>query len=608
MKNVLQKIKNYIPKHKIISAIIILVLLLVGYYVFGKVFAQKQTVQYMYSTVKRGDLTLSVSGSGQVATLSQVDIKAKSSGQTQNLGQIISVRVNNGDMVYAGQVIAILDGKNALQSLNQAKASVASAQANYNKLINGPTASELLGTNNSIQSAETSIENLKQNILIKLRSAYSGVSNSVYLNTDPLFIDPLNVTPQISVDGVIFLDQQLVNNVNNDRSDIGTVLTTWKTDLNNLTTSSDLVSSINSAITNLNKIRNYFDDMTMLFASYSNSNSSAGESAINTDKGIASAARASADSSISDLTSVLQSYNSAQISLEQSNTALSLKTAAPSVDDVTVAKSVLDNANANLANAEEAYASRIITAPFSGQVGGLTAQVGQQISSADSIGKIITSQKVVAISLNEVDAAKIAAGEKVTLTYDALPGVTSTGHVVFIDPLGTVSQGVVSYNVRVSIDEKNDDIKTGMTASAEISTQTHTNVLLVPNSAITTVKGKKYVLVTQIPVEDFSSSTFKFASSSRMATSGNRFASSTQRNWGDIALSHLPIQEGDLRQFEVTVGITDGINTEIVSGIEDGEIIVLKSTGTKTSTKNTVGTNPFAKISGGGNQTRVLSR
>lgn len=612
MKNILTKIKNYIPKHKIISSIIIIVLLFLGYFAYGKMFGVKPTIQYVYGTVKRGDITLSVSGSGQVATQSQVDIKAQTTGQTQNLGQIISVKVNNGDMVSLGQVIAILDGKNALQALNQAKASVAIAQANYNKLVNGPTAIDLFATNNSIQTSETSIENAKQNILLKLQYAYSGVSNSVYLNTDLIFQNVALTDPQIEIDGVTFSNQLLENSISSERTNIGSILTQWKTELNSLNTSSDLVTALNKGISNLTAIRNYFDDMTTLFASNSLANTTAGQSAINSDKGIASSARGSADASISDLTIALQSYNSAQISLEQNQTSLSLKTAPPSADDVTVSKSQLDNATANLRNAEETYASRIIRAPFAGQVGGLNAQVGQQVSSADSLGKIITSQKIVNISLNEVDAAKIATGENVVLTYDALPDVTSNGHIVFIDPLGTISQGVVSYNVRVSIDEKNDDIKTGMTASAEITTATHTNVLLVPNSAITTIKGKKYVTIAQIPVEDLSSSTFKFASSSRrMATSGNTFSTSTQGNWKETTFVHFSINENDLKQVEVVLGITNGIDTEILSGIGGGEIIVIKTTAaTKATVTSSASANPFAKITGGGSggTTRVLSR
>jgi len=102
---------------------------------------------------------------------------------------------------------------------------------------------------------------------------------------------------------------------------------------------------------------------------------------------------------------------------------------------------------------------------------------------------------VVNVSLNEVDAAKVASGDPVTLTFDALPSLTIPGTVSYLDPLGTVSQGVVNYAVQIALNVQNDQIKTGMTASAVIVTQTHTGVLMVPTSAITKIGNRSMVLV-----------------------------------------------------------------------------------------------------------------
>ncbi len=620
-------IKNYIIAHKFISVISLLIFLAIAYFAYGKITATTALAQYVFGRVQKGDLVVSVSGSGQVATLSAVDIKPQTVGQAQTLGQIISVRVQNGDFVKAGQIIAILDGKNALQSLNQAKSSVDIAQANYNKLVNGPTGTDLQSLNNSIQSSENSIENLKENILIKLQNAYSGASNSVYLNTDPFFINPnefigvpsFSAVATLSISGVSFMNQTLKNNIESGRVSVESILQNWKNELASISTSSDLVSDLNGALSDLNKIRNYFDDMTTLFASYSTSNITAGQTTINSDKGIASNARSGIDSSISDLTSILQSYNSAQISLLQNQTSLGLKTAPPAADDITVSKSQLDNAKANLANAAQTYASRIITAPFDGQIGGLTAQVGQQVSSSDSLGKIITPQKVVNISLNEVDAAKVVANDSVNLTFDALPNVSIPGHISFIDPLGTVSQGVVSYAVRIAMDNTNDQIKTGMTASAEIVTTTHSNTLIIPTSAITTSGGRKYVLValnaSSTPNRNFngqngmmSSSTFpsstnrrnfNFASSSFMGSSSLTFmrnSSSTKRQM----LSGMSATSTPVIKVEVTVGISNNTDTEILSGLTEGELIVVRTIAAGTSAKTSAAAATTRAIGGGG--------
>ncbi|MFA6227420.1 MAG: HlyD family efflux transporter periplasmic adaptor subunit [Candidatus Paceibacterota bacterium] len=589
--------KNFIKDHHIWSIIIAVVIIGGGYYAYGKFFPTASTIQYTYGRVIRGDLIVSVTGSGQVSTLSKISIKPTTTGQTQTLGQIISVKVKNGDTVKAGQVVAILDGKNALQTLNQAEASVTSAQASYDKLVSGLTDSQLLSLNNAITTAQTSLDNAKQNILIKLKGAYTTASNSVYLNTDSFFTNPMG-NNQLAVADVNFVNQQLQNNVEQGRYTIGPMLNNWREKIINQKISDDLVSSINSALSDLNVMRNYFDDMTMLFAVYSIAPGSSGQSSIDSNKSTSASARSSIDSLISDLTSTLQSYNNSIISLQQAKDNLSVQQKPPLAADLAVSKANLDNAKANLANAETAYASRIITAPFDGQIGGLTADVGQQVSSSDSLGTLITSEKVINVTLNEVDAAKVSAGNSVIITFDSLPNVSITGHVGYIDPLGTVTQGVVSYSVQIKMDEQNNLIKTAMTASVSIVTTQQPNTLIIPISAVTTIGGKKYVLVadtssTIIKDFDLSSSTRNFASTSRGNFASTTFASTTKasssRQFGNYSASNTNSTQGisvqyTITEIEITTGISNNTMMEVLSGLSEGQLIVTKKTTIKNGT------------------------
>ena len=532
-------------------------------------------------------MTVTVTGSGQVSTLSKVEIKPSFTGQTQTLGQIVSVKVKNGDYVKAGDVIAILDGKNALQTYTQAKASLVSAQASYDRTIKGLTDEELLSLNNSMENQEISLENTRQNILIKLKNTYTSVSNSVYLNTDSLFENPMTVNARLSTDGIQFQNLTLKDQVNLERVKIGEILSKWKSDLSTLSTSSDLSAAIQTSISRLNTIRNYFDDMTTLYNSYVliNTDSTTGASLANTGKNSGSSARSSADSLISDLTSTLQSYNSAVISLRQSKESYALKVAPVSENDLASAESQLATAKSNLQTAAEAYASRIITASFDGQVGGLDAVVGQSVSSNDSIGTLITSEKVVNLSLNEVDAAKINENDKVVLTFDSLSNVSVKGHVSYLDPLGTVNNGVVSYSVQIALDEQNTQIKTGMTASAVITTTSHSDTLIIPTSAITTKSGKKTVLVAksglntneQLPdVNQNSTSSIqrKTSSTTNVTSTTNKKSKTVMANVTDVEVSVV----------EIAVGLSNDTNTEVLSGLEEGDYIVTKTINSVVST------------------------
>ena len=363
--------------------------------------------------------------------------------------------------------------------------------------------------------------------------------------------------------------------------------------------------------------------MTTLFSLYGNAGGSTAQSTLNSDKSTASGARSSADSSISSLTSSLQSYKNAQTNLANDEQSLALKVAPANPDDVTVAKSSLDNANANLANAEQNYASRIITAPFDGQIGGLTAQLGQQVSSSDSLGTLITAQRVINVSLNEVDASKVVANDAVQITFNALPGVAIAGHVNFIDPLGTVSQGVVNYNVQVVLDEQNDLIKTGMTAIANIATVDHPNTLMVPNSAIVTSGNQKYVLVAQFSsstmpnIGGFGSSTRRnFASStlgggygSGFGSTSSAFSSSTfanssttrQRNTSSTGIQFPANMQPTVVKVPVIVGISNATQTEILSGLTEGQFIVTRTiTGAAATTAKSAAAAATTRTIGGG--------
>ncbi len=604
------KTKTYAISHKKISAAVLIVIALISFYTYKKVSANSSSTQYVYGRVRKGDLSISVSGTGQVSTLSQVDIKPQTTGQAQSLGQIVLVKVQNGDFVKTGDIIAILDGKNALQVLNQAKASVATAQANFNKLVNGPVNADLALLNNTVESAQNSFENAKQNTVVKLHNAFSAAEKAIYLDTDPFF-SSIETTPYLSISNVYFTNSQLQYQVADERSKIRTLFAEWKISVKNINTESDLASEIKNTTQKLYEISNYLDNLSLLFASYSTALNTSAQTAVNTDKSTSWSAKTSIDSSISDLTSALQTLNNARISFEQTTNTFALKTAAPAADDVTVVQAQLDNAKANYANASQNYESRIIRAPFDGQVGGLNAQVGMQISSNDSLGKIITQDKVVNISLNEVDAAKIAINNLVTLTFDASPDLALAGKIQYIDPLGTVTQGVVNYNVRISINEKNDAIKAGMTASADIMTEVHANTLIVPSSAIKTIANRKYVMVSTFgEMRNFASSTFGFSSSTKdfeNATSGRKFSSSSKRIGRDV-FSTTTISEKDLMQVEVVVGISNGMDTEILSGLTPGQTIVVKSTNTasKTTTASTANTNPFRNVSGGTSVNRAL--
>jgi multidrug efflux pump subunit AcrA (membrane-fusion protein) len=163
---------------------------------------------------------------------------------------------------------------------------------------------------------------------------------------------------------------------------------------------------------------------------------------------------------------------------------------------------------------------RSVTAPITGYITTLSINNGDQLgssgtsSSSRTSGGVSTSSSSnsapiiisnlsdlqAQVQIAETDRPKVKTGQKVEVTFDAVPDLTITGKVRQIDAVGTSSSGVVTYNVTVSFDVQDKRLNPGMTASASIITQVLTDVLLVPNAAVKTdATGASYVQVLATP-------------------------------------------------------------------------------------------------------------
>ena len=139
-------LKKFWKEHRIWSVIIILVLLFCAYYAYGKISTAFAPTQYMMTRVTRGDIVTSITGSGQIYSNQEVDIKPKVSGT------VTYVNVKAGQQVYKGQALAYLDSKDAQRSVRDAQIALESAQISLEKLQRNQTSSNDTISNNLDQS------------------------------------------------------------------------------------------------------------------------------------------------------------------------------------------------------------------------------------------------------------------------------------------------------------------------------------------------------------------------------------------------------------------------------------------------------------------------
>lgn len=162
----------------------------------------------------------------------------------------------------------------------------------------------------------------------------------------------------------------------------------------------------------------------------------------------------------------------------------------------------VDSAKADLASKASDAAQRTVTSPIDGTVNAVNVKNGDDLSKLSSgssrlvpmiIGDLGTLKAEVQV--NEVDIPNVQIGQKVMMTFTAIDGLEVSGHVEKMDSLGTMSSGVVIYNVTIDFDTLDARIKPEMSVSANIITDVKQNVIVVPNSAVKTKNGSYYVEV-----------------------------------------------------------------------------------------------------------------
>jgi len=187
---------------------------------------------------------------------------------------------------------------------------------------------------------------------------------------------------------------------------------------------------------------------------------------------------------------------SAYAQLAQAKAQLESLENTPSEEDIEISRAQVRQAEVALEQAKLNLERATLKAPFDGFVESINVEIGQTVNAGlPAVTLVNLSSLEVKADLVEVDVAKVKEGQEVRITFDALPDRTYRGVVRRIGRVGSVVQGVVLFPVMVSIENPDDDIRVGMTANLEIVVGKVENALLVPASAIRSVKGNQVVLV-----------------------------------------------------------------------------------------------------------------
>ncbi|MCK9445364.1 efflux RND transporter periplasmic adaptor subunit [bacterium] len=564
IKNIFSKIKALALSHKIISVLILIVLIATPFAI-NYFLPQKATISYVTQAVKKGNISIAISGTGQVSSLKSVDLSAEVAGS------ITGVYVEEGEEINKGDVLFRINSAEGRQSVKSAEIALENAELGLEEMLEPADELTLIQAENALTDAQESKtkaeEDLEKsysdgfisvsNAFLDLPSVVTGMNNILFAENLSSNGSQQNIDFYASVAG--YYDDKAVQYRNDAytkymaaKAQYEIVIAKYKaaSRFSNEATIESLITETYEATKDISEAIKSVNDLIELYKYVLAERQQTYNTTADTHLSSLSSYTSKTNSHLSNLLSASNTIEDSKDSIVSAERSikvkeLSLADVKEGATDLEIRtqKLTIEEKEQALVTAQETLAKYTITAPFSGIVSSVDVDNSDTVKSGTVMGSIITNDMIATITLNEVDIAKVKVGQKVDITFDALDDVVIEGEVATVDATGTVSQGVVSYDVDISFDTDNESVKPGMSISANIITESVSDVLVTASSAVKTMGDKSFVEVMN--------------------------------------------SDGKIERKAVEIGITDDASIEIKSGLSEGDKVV---TSTTTSTKKTTTT------------------
>jgi HlyD family secretion protein len=484
-------------------------------------------------TVTVGDLSSSASASGRVAAQREAQL-ALTGG-----GMVAEVNVEAGDSVQAGEVLLRLETAELERAVASAEQAVIIQEANLADLQTPPSAAEMASAEAAVANAEAALADLLdgpspaeiasaeadvQAAQADVAAAYARLNNSQGNGTEAEIQAAQYDLEQAQMAATQAAEQH------------STILATEPGGFLSADQLAEIELSARAAAVQANaQLTAAQEALDALLNGDSGSVASA-------SAGVAVAA-AQRDAAQARLDLLLQPATAAQIASAEANVAQAEASvdrllAGPAESQVVMAEIQLENARLSLQRAQNNLTAAALVAPFDGVVTAVHARPGEQ--AAGVVVEMVDSGSLeVVLDMDEVDIGDIAVGQAAVVTLEAWPDEEISSEVTAIAPSATQTPGstLVTYAVYLSVAETERPVRIGMTANASLETARRDDVLLAPNAAIQA---------------DRSNGTYSVNLVERDAQ-------------GNPTYESVP----------VTIGLRDNRFTQIVSGVEEGDELLV---------------------------------
>lgn len=441
-------------------------------------------------TVTPQDFVQEVAVTGKVVAAQDVQLGFETSGR------ISRVNVKVGDKVNIGQVLAFVSNGDYGAAVSQRQAIVESEQAKLAEIQRGSRIEDITIAQSDVDSAQTSIDQAKRNVVDQIKDAYVRSDDAVRSKIDQLYSNPRSATPEILSFDTSNVGYAFKEKLNDERLRAGEMLTRWQSSTQSLTAESYTLTTLSEARTNINQMRDFLNNLSVAVSSLQ-PNTSLTQTTIDKYKSDISQARTNISIAATNLSSAEQSISSYQSALKKAQDQLALKKAGSTQEQINSQIAQVKSAQAQLQSAQAAYAKTLITAPFAGIVTKVDTKAGEIASPNISVISLSSASKYEMESfISETDIAKVKVAQSAKVTLDAYgKSVIFDATVTEVDPAETVLDGVSTYKAKLQFAVDDERIKSGMTANITIQTDSRTAVIVIPQQAIFLKDGEKNVKV-----------------------------------------------------------------------------------------------------------------
>ena len=436
--------------------------------------------------VGRRTVTSSVTGTGNLVPMQQANVSFKVSGSLTE----IDVRV--GDHVAAGQVLAKIDLTNYQNALASAQANLALAQANLQSAETPLTQAQITQLRNNLANAQQQYNDT----VAQVNLTNTQDANQVTTDQNQLTADQQALTFNSAY-------QAAKQTLTSDQATLQTAINQFQADGCNSQTypySGPCVADFSAVSSDQTKVNS---DQVAVNGYATQVNADQAKLNLDTVK------------QQTDKTSGQRSINSAAASVTSAQDTLNTQTEAKP-NQILSAQASMASAQVAVQTAQQNVTNTTLVAPMDGVVNSINGVVGETAitgsgttseapgsqaplptSGASSAFMVIgnISGLEVVIPFAESDASKLAVNQDTQVTFDAVPSLTISGHVVAVASAAIVQSGVVNYYATVALNQTNAALKQGMTSNATVTVSKATNAVVVPNLAITRLAGQAYVNV-----------------------------------------------------------------------------------------------------------------